>query len=79
MEIARRLIGLTAAAALAYGFWVAYDSYGQVANVARWTGDQDLGWLRPWLTEFRMPLLCVAGFLALSLLSRLWSHLRLGH
>ena len=74
-----RLIGLALAAAIGLGFWFAYENYGQFANVARWTGDSDLRWLRPWLTEFRMPLLCVAGFLGLTALSWIWSKLKLGH
>lgn len=74
-----RLLGLVTAAALAYGAWYAYDGYGQFANIGRWTGDRELNWLRPWLTEFRMPLLCVAGFAVLSVLSWLWSKLKLGH
>ena len=77
--MASRVLGLILAAAIAFGFWFAYDNYGQFANVARWTGDRGLGWLRPWLTEFRMPLLCVAGFLSLTFLSWLWSKLKLGH
>ena len=78
-NIALRLAGLVAAAALAYGAFYAYDNYGQFANFARWTGDRELRWIRPWLVEFRMPLLCVAGFLSLTVLSWLWSKLKLGH
>ena len=74
-----RIVGLILALAIAYGAYVAYENYGQFANVGRWTGDRDLNWLRPWLTEFRMPLLCVAAFLALTGLSWLWSKLKLGH
>lgn len=74
-----RIVGLAASVLIAVGCWYAYDSYGQFANVGRWTGNRALNWLRPWLTEFRMPLLCVAGFLGLSALSWLWSKLKLGH
>ena len=74
-----RVVGLVAAGLIVFGLWTGYDSYGQFANVGRWTGDRDLNWLRPWLTEFRMPLLCVAGFLLLTGLSWLWSKLGLGH
>jgi hypothetical protein len=74
-----RVIGIAFAAALCWGAYLALENYGQFANVARWTGDNDLRWLRPWLTEFRMPLLCIAGFLSLSVLSWLWQKLRLGH
>jgi hypothetical protein len=74
-----RVLGLVLALALAAGLWFAYDSYGQFANVARWTGDSDLRWLRAWLVEFRMPVLCVVGFLVVSGLSWLWSKLGLGH
>ena len=75
----RRFLGLLFAAAIACAFWYAYENYGQFANVARWTGERDLRWIRAWLVEFRMPLLCVAGFLALTFLSWLWQKLRLGH
>ncbi len=74
-----RLIGLVFALAIALGAWQAYENYGQFANIGRWTGNGDLTWLRPWLTEFRMPILCVVGFLLLSVLSWLWSKLKLGH
>ena len=77
--MASRVLGLILAAAIAFGFWFAYDNYGQFANVARWTGDRGLGWLRAWLVEFRMPLLCVAGFLTLTFLSWLVQKLKLGH
>lgn len=79
MGIVLRLVGIAAAVALAWGAFHAYDNYGQFANVGRWTGDRELNWIRPWLTEFRMPILCVVGFLALSVLSWLWSKLKLGH
>ncbi|MEM9059162.1 MAG: hypothetical protein AAGD13_01765 [Pseudomonadota bacterium] len=74
-----RVLGVVLAAALAYCCWYAWDNYGQFANVARWTGDRELRWLRPWLTEFRTVILCVAGFLALSVVSWVWSKLKLGH
>lgn len=74
-----RAFGILLTVAIATGCWFAYDNYGQFANVARWTGDRDLRWIRPWLVEFRMPILCVAGFLALSALSWLWFKLKLGH
>lgn len=74
-----RTVGLVASAAIAYGCWYAYDNYAQFANVARWTGDRDLRWIRAWLVEFRMPLLCVAGFLGMTVLSWLWAKLKLGH
>lgn len=79
MAILRRIAGLALAAALAWGAWYAYENYGAFANVAGWTGDRGLGWLRGWLVEFRMPLLAVAGFLTLSAVSWLWSKLKLGH
>lgn len=79
MAVALRVAGLIAAAAIASGAWFAYDSYGQFANIGRWTGEQSLNWLRPWLTEFRMPLLCTLGFLSLTALSWVWSKLGLGH
>ena len=75
----RRVLGLTFAALITLGFWYAYENYGQFANVARWTGDRELRWLRPWLTEFRMPILGVTAFLFLTWLSWLWSKLKLGH
>ena len=74
-----RVLGLLFAAAIAFAFWYAYENYGQFANVARWSGDRGLGWLRAWLVEFRMPLLCILVFLALTFLSWLWQKLRLGH
>ncbi len=77
--MALRILGLAVAAVLAFGCWYVYDHYGQFANVARWTGDRDLRWIRPWLVEFRMPVLCVAGFLAFTAISSLWSKLKLGH
>lgn len=77
--MARRALGLVLAGALAIGLWYAWANYGQFANVARWTGDTELRWLRPWLTEFRTPLLCIAGALALSFLSWVWAKLNLGH
>ncbi len=79
MAIALRIVGLVAAAALVWGAMLALDNYGQFANVARWTDVKDLGWLRAWLTEFRMPIMCVAGALALTMLSWLWQKLKLGH
>ena len=77
--MALRIAGLLLALAIACACWYVHENYGQFANVARWTGDRELRWLRPWLIEFRMPLLCVAGFLFLSCLSWLWSKLKLGH
>ncbi|MEO1492751.1 MAG: hypothetical protein AAFV19_11415 [Pseudomonadota bacterium] len=74
-----RVIGLLAALALCSGAYYAYDSYGQFANVRRWSGIDSLGWLRGWLTEFRMPLLCIAAFLTLTFLSWVWQKLKLGH
>ncbi|MEL6997148.1 MAG: hypothetical protein AAFP68_02720 [Pseudomonadota bacterium] len=74
-----RVLGLVLAAALAYSAWYAWENYGQFANVARWSGDRELRWLRGWLTEFRTVILCVAGFLALSALSWIWAKLKLGH
>ncbi len=79
MALFLRLLGIAMAAALTYAAYYAHANYGAFANVGRWTGDRELNWLRPWLTEFRMPLLCVAGFLALTLLSWIWQKLRLGH
>ncbi len=77
--MALRVLGLIFAAAITFGCWYAYENYGQFANVARWTGDRELRWLRPWLVEFRMPILCVTGFLAFTGLSWLLSKLKLGH
>ena len=74
-----RVIGLALAAVLIVGAWFAYGNYGEFANVPRWTGDRDLGWIRPWLTEFRMPLLAVGGFLVLTALSWLWRKTGLGN
>ncbi|MFK7942332.1 MAG: hypothetical protein AB8B85_05370 [Paracoccaceae bacterium] len=74
-----RAIGIVAVAAIVFGCWYSYDNYGQFANIGRWTGDRGLNWIRPWLTEFRMPLLCIAGFLGLTGLSWLWAKLKLGH
>jgi len=74
-----RLIGLAVAALLLGALWAAYANYDLFANVARWTGDRSLGWLRPWLIEFRMPVLCIAGFLSLSAISWVWNKLGLGH
>jgi len=75
----RHGLGLALAAGLTWTFWYAWTGYGQFANVARWTGEPDLNWLRPWLTEFRAIVLCVTGFLTLSAVSWLWRLLRLGH
>lgn len=72
----RKLAGLAVAAALLALCWTAWESYPQFANVARWTGDRSIGWLRNWLTEFRTALLCVAGFLLLSAAS--WILKRIG-
>ena len=77
--LARHAIGLLLGIAILWGADHMLSTYGQYANVARWTGENSLGWLRPWLIEFRMPLLCVGGFLALSVLSWVWQRLRLGH
>lgn len=74
-----RVLGLVLAAALAFSAWYAWENYGQFANVARWSGDRELRWVRGWLTEFRTVILCVAGFLALSVLSWIWAKLKLGH
>ena len=74
-----RVLGIALAAAIAFGCWYCYENYNQFANVARWTGDKDLRWIRPWLVDFRMPILCAVGFLGLSVLSWAWSKLKLGH
>jgi hypothetical protein len=74
-----RVIGIVAVVVLCAGAYYAYDSYGQFANVRRWSGIDDLGWLRPWLTEFRMPILCISGVLMLTVLSWAWQKLKLGH
>ena len=74
-----RLLGLLLAAAITFVCWYAWENYGQFANVARWTGNSELRWLRPWLTEFRTVLLCAAGFLVFTALSSLWAKLKLGH
>ena len=75
----RRVAGLALAAALMAALWYAYANYGAFADLARWTGVEALRPARPWLVEFRMPLLAVAGFLALSAVSWTWQKLKLGH
>lgn len=77
--MARRILGLIAATAIAYGCWVAYDGYAQFQRIDQWTGAESLRWLRPWLFEFRMPLLCSAGFLAFTALSWLIQKAKIGH
>ena len=79
MGVLRAILGLMVALGLTWAIWQGYENYGRFANVARWSGIDDLGWLRPWLTEFRMPIICIAGFLGLTLVSWLWQKLRLGH
>ena len=77
--LVRRIAGLTLAVALAAAFWAAWEYYPQFANVARWSGDRSLGWLRSGLVEFRTPLLCIAGFLLLTVVSWLAQKAGLGH
>lgn len=79
MSLVRALLGLALALGLTWALWQGYANYGRFANLPAWTGNDSLGWLRPWLTEFRMPLLCIAAFLGLTFVSWLWSKLKLGH
>lgn len=79
MSPASRVIGLALAVGLAFCGWYVWSEYQQFANVGRWAGDRDLNWLRPWLTEFRTPLLCAGGFLILTFVSWIWQKLKLGH
>ncbi|MEO0621992.1 MAG: hypothetical protein AAFU49_17085 [Pseudomonadota bacterium] len=74
----RHLLGLAAAIGLAALVWAGYDNYLSFARFDQLTGLEDLRWLRPWLTEFRMPLLGVAGFLMLSVASWLLKKLGVG-
>ena len=79
MGIVRRGMGLLLATGLAVLFYLAYDNYGQFANLSRLTGSDELRPVNAWLFEFRMPLLAVSGFLVLTGVSRLWKALKLGY
>ncbi len=70
----RHLAGLAAAAALGGAVLAAYLLYD--ARIDRWTGIEALAPLRPWLAEFRLPLLGVGAILVLS--AGAWALRRLG-
>ena len=72
MTTLRTILGIAVAVAIAFVLWQGWENYGRFANVPRWTGDRGLGWLRPWLAEFRTILLCVTGFLLLTVINWLW-------
>lgn len=73
-----RVSGLLVAAGLAGLAWIVVTEYASIANVARWTGLPELRWLRAWLIEFRMPVLCILGAFGFSAASALWSRTGLG-
>ena len=64
MSLRGRLAGLAAAAALGGAVFAAYRFYDP--RIDLWTGVEALAPLRPWLAEFRVPLIGVGAILLLS-------------
>lgn len=78
MQAARYSAGMALILALiGAGLW-AFENYATLAAVDAWSGLDGLRALRPYLAEFRIPLLAALGFLSLSLVSWIWGRLGLG-